>query len=56
MLIEYVVLEKVGNNPTTSKYRGFIYFSDDLKKITVNNIMFELEKGKKKFYIDTKKH
>jgi hypothetical protein len=53
MTVEHIVLEKVGNSPTVLKYKGVIYFSENPSKIPVNKVIFELEKGRKKYYIET---
>lgn len=42
MSVDYVVLEKVGKNPTASIYNGNIYFIEDTTKTPVNKISFEL--------------
>jgi hypothetical protein len=53
MNVEHIVLEKVGNSPTATGYKGVIYFSENPSKVPVSKMTFELEKGRRKYYIET---
>lgn len=51
VIVDEIILEKVGKSGTNQTYSGYIFFSSSMSLLPLQKYRFELEKGKRRFCI-----